>query len=171
MESWYAGADPSNHHLPIPAANQALIIRPAFSTSLTCHPPIWSKELTNREMFRPKYQCWWPDCCLSCSVFSVHCSPPTVVSDMRACPSMVSWACRTSLSMPASLSASSGMKETKGWVWRARYEDTFSFSEDNEHSFASTATGVARTGIPNTVTIHQRPFHHHHHLRKHFEEV
>ena len=52
---------------PSPAhssGGQALIIRPAFSTSSTCHPPIWSKELTNREMFRPKYQCWWPACCL-----------------------------------------------------------------------------------------------------------
>ena len=101
------------HHLPIPAAtNWALIIRPAFSTNPTCHLAIWSKELTNREMFRPKYQS-----CKSCSVFSVHCSPPTVASDMGACPILVSWACRTSLSMPANPSASLGMKETKGWVW------------------------------------------------------
>ena len=62
------------------SGQQALIIRPAFSTTSTCHPPIWSKELTNREMFRPKYQS-----CKSCSVFSVHCSPPTV-GGMGACP-------------------------------------------------------------------------------------
>ena len=72
---------------------------------------------------------------------------------MGACPIQVSWACRTSLSMPTNPSASLGMKETKGWVWRARYEDTFGLSaEDNENSFASTATGVVRPGIPNTVT-------------------
>ena len=47
------------------------------------------------------------------------------------------------------------MEETKGVEWRvfgwACYEDTFGFSEDNEHSFASSATGVARPGISNTV--------------------
>ena len=72
---------------------------------------------------------------------------------MGACPIPVSWACRTSLSMPTNPPGSLGMKETKGLVWRARYEDTFGLSaEDNENSFASTATGVVRPGIPNTVT-------------------
>ena len=40
-----------------------------------------------------------------------------------------------------------GMEETKGVEWRvfgwACYEDTFGFSEDNEHSFASAATAQA----------------------------
>ena len=139
---------------PSPAhssGGQALIIRPAFSTSSTCHPPIWSKELTNREMFRPKYQCWWPACCLL-SILGPLLSSHDGGGRHGACPIQVSWACRTSLSMPTNPSASLGMKETKGLVWRARYEDTFGFSEDNENSFASTATGVVRPGIPNTVT-------------------
>ena len=83
------------HHLPIPAAtNWALIIRPAFSSNPTCHLAIWSKELTNREMFRPKYQCRWSRAAQYSRSIALL---PRWVGGMGACPSPLSWACRTSL--------------------------------------------------------------------------
>ena len=64
-------------------------------------------------------------------------------------------------SMPASPSARLGMEETKGWVGLAllTMRTPFASSEDNRHSCASPATGVARPGISNTVAknnLHHR---------------
>ena len=65
-------------------------------------------------------------------------------------------------SMPASPSARLGMEETKGWVGLAllTMRTPFASSEDNRHSCASPATGVARPGISNTVA--KNNFHRHH---------
>ena len=147
------------HHLPIPAAtNWALIIRPAFSSNPTCHLAIWSKELTNREMFRPKYQCRWSRAAQYSRSIALL---PRWVGGMGACPSPLSWACRTSLHWQEHARE----PFEQAWAWRKQrvgcgggagglcaMRTLLASREDNENSFASTARGVARPGIPNTVT-------------------
>ena len=125
-------------------------------------------------MFRPKYQCcWWSAACCfgkSCSVFSVHCSPPTVGGGRHGgmLPKLGVLGMPHLLalggSMPESPSTSLGMEETKGWAWRvgrwARYEDTFGFSEDNEHSFASSCHRRRKARHPQHCHQHQHRLHH-----------
>ena len=145
------------------SGQQALIIRPAFSPQPTCHLAIWSKELTNREMstasakyqfvgaaqysrsiaLLPRWAAWG------------HAQPKPGVLDM---PHLLA----SGSSMPASPSARLGMEETKGWVGLALFtmRTPFASSEDNRHSCASPATGVARPGISNTVA--KNNLHHHH---------